>query len=194
MTQNAHNAVIHLGHQNGTVTLWTPNLPHPAVRLLAHLGPVVGVSVDASTGGRYMATSGQDGTVKVWDCRNWKGAVRSWQTRGGGADVEWSQKGVLAVASGGSVNVCSPILYLLFSTLTLTHTDEPLDIRQTGHPNYFHRHSASTAVPHSSYTSPPTYCAPILSFPGYPHSRTLCRAVKYTRPRIWRAKLRQFRS
>lgn len=105
MTQNKHNAVIHLGHQNGTVTLWTPNLPYPAVRLLAHLGPVVSVSVDPSTGGRYMATSGHDGTVKVWDCRNWKGAVRTWSTRGGGAEVEWSQKGVLAVATGGSVNV-----------------------------------------------------------------------------------------
>lgn len=105
MAQNVHNAVIHLGHQNGTVTLWTPNLPHPAVRLLAHLGPVVGLSVDPSTGGRYMATSGQDGIVKVWDCRNWKGAVRQWSTRGGGAELEWSQKGVLAVATGGSVNV-----------------------------------------------------------------------------------------
>ena len=105
MAQNLHNAVIHLGHQNGTVTLWTPNLPHPAVRLLAHLGPVVSVSVDPSTAGRYMATAGHDGTVKVWDCRNWKGAVRQWTTRGGSAELEWSQKGMLAVASGGSVNV-----------------------------------------------------------------------------------------
>jgi len=104
MAQNLHNAVIHLGHQNGTLTLWTPNLPHPAVRLLAHLGPVVSVSVDPSAGGRYMATAGHDGTVKVWDCRNWKGAVRQWTTRGGSAELEWSQKGALAVASGGSVN------------------------------------------------------------------------------------------
>ena len=105
MAQNLHNAVIHLGHQNGTATLWTPNLPHPAVRLLAHLGPVVSVSMDPSTGGRYMATAGHDGTVKVWDCRNWKGAVRQWTTRGGSTELEWSQKGALAVASGGSVNV-----------------------------------------------------------------------------------------
>ncbi|TCD66894.1 Small subunit (SSU) processome component [Steccherinum ochraceum] len=105
MTQNQHNAVIHLGHQNGTVTLWTPNLPHPAVRLLAHLGPVASISVDASTGGRYMATSGQDGAVKVWDCRNWKGAVRTWNTRGGAAELEWSQRGALVVGTGGSVNV-----------------------------------------------------------------------------------------
>ncbi|KAH9949714.1 BING4CT-domain-containing protein [Amylocystis lapponica] len=105
MAQNIHNAVIHLGHQNGTVTLWTPNLPHPAVRLLAHLGPVISASVDPSSAGRYMATAGQDSIVKVWDCRNWKGAVRQWTARGGGAELEWSQKGALAVSSGGSVNV-----------------------------------------------------------------------------------------
>ena len=52
-----------------------------------------------------MATAGHDGTVKVWDCRNWKGAVRQWTTRGGSAELEWSQKGMLAVASGGSANV-----------------------------------------------------------------------------------------
>ncbi|THH11630.1 hypothetical protein EW146_g7982 [Bondarzewia mesenterica] len=107
MAQNIHNAVIHLGHQNGTVTLWTPNLPEPAVRLLAHLGPVCGVSVDPSTGGRYMATAGADGIVKVWDCRSWKGAVRTWAARGGSAEVQWSQRGFLAVASGGTVNVYS---------------------------------------------------------------------------------------
>ncbi|KAF8965484.1 WD40-repeat-containing domain protein [Flammula alnicola] len=109
MTQNLHNAVIHLGHQNGCVTLWTPNLPHPAVQLLAHMGPVVSVSVDPSQGGRYMATAGRDGTVKVWDCRNWKGAVRDWTVRGGGdPELEWSARGYLAVASSGTVNVYNP--------------------------------------------------------------------------------------
>ncbi|KAG9311189.1 WD40-repeat-containing domain protein [Chiua virens] len=105
MAQNRHNAVIHLGHQNGVVSLWMPNLPHPAVQLLAHLGPVIGLSVDPSSGGRYMASSGADGTVKIWDCRNWKGVVREWTTRGGGAELEWSAKGALAVTTGGSVNI-----------------------------------------------------------------------------------------
>lgn len=128
MTQNRHNAVIHLGHQNGVVTLWTPNLPHPAVQLLAHLGPVVGLSVDPSTGGRYMASSGADGTVKVWDCRNWKGCVREWTTRGGGAELEWSAKGALAVATGGSVNMYTkPSIQTFFAPkvpppLYLTHS------------------------------------------------------------------------
>jgi U3 small nucleolar RNA-associated protein 7 len=74
--------------------------------VLSHLGPVVSVSVDPSQGGRYMATAGKDGTVKVWDCRNWKGTIREWNVRSAG-DIElaWSAKGALAVANGGSVNV-----------------------------------------------------------------------------------------
>ncbi|KAJ3826205.1 BING4CT-domain-containing protein [Lentinula raphanica] len=108
LAQNPHNAVLYLGHQNGCVTLWTPNLPHPAVKVLAHLGPLSSISVDPSESGRYMATAGKDGNVKVWDCRNWKGAVREWTLRSGGkgdAEVQWSQKGILAVGSGGSVNM-----------------------------------------------------------------------------------------
>lgn len=68
-----------------------------------------------------MASSGADGRVKVWDCRNWKGCIREWTPRsqgnsgGGGSagavggvsgiEVEYSQKGILGVASGGSVYV-----------------------------------------------------------------------------------------
>ncbi|KAF6746719.1 WD repeat-containing protein 46 [Ephemerocybe angulata] len=115
---NRHNAVVHLGHQNGCVTLWTPNLPKPAVQILSHMGPVTSISVNPSDGGsagsvnmpgRYMATAGRDGKVKIWDCRNWKGVVREWTVRGAGdVELEWSQKGYLGVLSGGSVNVYHP--------------------------------------------------------------------------------------
>ena len=54
-----------------------------------------------------MATAGVDGTVKLWDCRNWKDALRSWNSRGGNATLAWSQRGCLAVSSGGAVNVCT---------------------------------------------------------------------------------------
>jgi len=52
-----------------------------------------------------MASAGKDGCVKVWDCRNWKGAVREWIARGRSAVVEWSAKGALAVATGGAVTI-----------------------------------------------------------------------------------------
>ncbi|KAI5119540.1 hypothetical protein M0805_008526 [Coniferiporia weirii] len=107
LAQNPHTAVLYLGHQNGRVTLWTPNLAHAAVTLQAHRGGVSGVALDPRDGGRYLATAGVDGQVKVWDCRKW-GVVREWTARGGGGEVEWSAKGVLAVASGGTVNTYNP--------------------------------------------------------------------------------------
>ncbi|EJD08528.1 BING4CT-domain-containing protein [Fomitiporia mediterranea MF3/22] len=107
LAQNPQTAVLYLGHQNGRVTLWTPNLAHPAVSLLAHRGGITGLSVDPSDSGRYLATAGVDGLVKVWDSRTW-GVVREWTTRGGGGEVEWSAKGTLAVASGGTVNTYNP--------------------------------------------------------------------------------------
>jgi len=111
MTQNPHSAVIHLGHQNGTVTLWTPNMSTPHVRLLAHMGPVSSIAVDPShSGGRYMATAGADGRIKLWDCRNWKGCIREWTTRGAGGhpEVDFSARGHLATISSGVINVYGP--------------------------------------------------------------------------------------
>ena len=181
MAQNIHNAVIHLGHQNGCVTLWTPNLPHPAVQLLAHLGPVVGLSVDPSQGGRYMATAGRDGTVKVWDCRNWKGAVRDWALRGGGdAELDWSAKGSLAVASGGSVNVSSGFC--------LSHSCERLTGNGVDIYGPFNTHAdahqnPSAFVPDAPGHPSSTYLRAFHAVPGRSNHRALSRTFEY--PRAW---------
>ena len=43
---------------------------------------------------------------QVWDSRNYASPVREWSPRSGNASaLEWSQRGVLAVASGATVNV-----------------------------------------------------------------------------------------
>ncbi|TPX40146.1 hypothetical protein CcCBS67573_g10639, partial [Chytriomyces confervae] len=70
MAQNPYNAIINLGHANGTVTLWSPSMSEPLVKMLCHKGPVKAVAVD--NGGYYMATSGLDGQLKVWDIRSYK--------------------------------------------------------------------------------------------------------------------------
>lgn len=106
MTQNPHTAVLHLGHTNGTVTLWTPNLSTPALKLLAHRGPVTGISIDSRNGGRDMATCGMDGTIKVWDTRMLgKGPRREWHARRPASDLQYSQRGLLGVAWGPHVSV-----------------------------------------------------------------------------------------
>lgn len=46
MCQNPHNAIIHLGHHNGTVTLWSPNQKEALVKMLCHQGAVRSVAVD----------------------------------------------------------------------------------------------------------------------------------------------------
>lgn len=106
MTPNPLTAVMHLGHSNGTVTLWTPNMPQPVLSLLAHRGPVSGVSVSSRDGGREMATAGLEGSIKVWDCRMLgKGAVREWVSRKPANDLRYSQRGLLAAAWGSHVSI-----------------------------------------------------------------------------------------
>jgi U3 small nucleolar RNA-associated protein 7 len=106
MAQNPLTAVINLGHSEGTVTMWTPNLSSPALKMLAHRGPVSGISVAANGGGREMATSGMDGSVKVWDTRMLgRGAVREWVSRRPASDIQYSQRGLLGIAWGSHVSV-----------------------------------------------------------------------------------------
>ncbi|CAK9781522.1 WD40 repeat-like protein [Cutaneotrichosporon oleaginosum] len=105
MAQNPHSAIIHLGHANGTMTLWSPNMTTPHVKLLAHRGPLAGIAIDpsADSAGRYCATAGLDGTVKIWDGRMWGKEVRSWTVRNNPATLAYSGRGILAV--GGRTGV-----------------------------------------------------------------------------------------
>jgi U3 small nucleolar RNA-associated protein 7 len=63
MKQNPHNAVLHLGHSNGVVSLWSPSAGKPLVSMFCHKSPVTDVAVDRE--GRYMASAGLDGLLKV---------------------------------------------------------------------------------------------------------------------------------
>ncbi|VDN57781.1 unnamed protein product [Dracunculus medinensis] len=68
MTQNPNNAIIHTGHGNGTIQLWSPNVREPLIKLLAHPCTVQGISVE----GHYMASTGLDRFLRIWDVRNYK--------------------------------------------------------------------------------------------------------------------------
>lgn len=102
MAQNPSNAILHLGHSNGTVTLWSPNMSDPLVKMLCHRGPVQAIAVD--NGGNYMATAGLDGQLKVWDVRTYK-AVHEYFTPTPASSLSISQRGLLGVSYGPNVAV-----------------------------------------------------------------------------------------
>ncbi|TVY38062.1 putative U3 small nucleolar RNA-associated protein 7 [Lachnellula cervina] len=102
LTQNPQNAILHMGHQNGTVTLWSPNSTTPLVKLLAHRGPVRALAVDRE--GRYMVSTGQDLKMSVWDIRMFK-EVNSYFTRQPASSVAISDRGLTAVGWGTSTSI-----------------------------------------------------------------------------------------
>ncbi|KKA28763.1 hypothetical protein TD95_004795 [Thielaviopsis punctulata] len=102
LAQNPWNAILHVGHQNGTVTLWSPNSQEPHVKLLAHRGPVRSMAIDRS--GRYMVSTGQDLKMAVWDVRMFR-EVHNYYTRQPGSSVAISDTGLTAVSWGTSTSI-----------------------------------------------------------------------------------------
>ncbi|KAJ4144633.1 hypothetical protein LMH87_003508 [Akanthomyces muscarius] len=100
--QNRYNAIMHVGHQNGAVTLWSPNSQEPLVKLLAHRGPVRSLAMDRV--GRYMVSTGQDQRMAVWDIRMFK-EVNSYFTRQPASSVAISDTGLTAVGWGTKTTI-----------------------------------------------------------------------------------------
>ncbi len=108
MTQNPHNAILHIGNQNGTVTLWSPNSPQPLIKLLAHRGPVRSLAIDRQ--GRYMVSAGQDRRMNIWDIRMFKGEVNNYYTNAPASSLAISDTGLVAVGHGTRTTVWKDVL------------------------------------------------------------------------------------
>ncbi|XP_058678589.1 WD repeat-containing protein 46 [Ammospiza caudacuta] len=102
MAQDPATALIHLGHANGTVSLWTPNVAEPAVRLLAHRGAVRAIAVHGS--GRLMATAGLDRKIRIFDLRTF-GVLQEWGVPTGASQLDFSQRRLLAAACGDLLQI-----------------------------------------------------------------------------------------
>lgn len=102
LCQNPYNAILHVGHQNGTVTLWSPNSTEALVKAQVHRGPVRSLAIDRQ--GRYMVSTGQDSKMAVWDIRMFK-EVHSYSVPVPGSTVAISDRGLAAVGWGTQVSV-----------------------------------------------------------------------------------------
>eukprot|EP00931_Biecheleriopsis_adriatica_P036345 TRINITY_DN20939_c1_g1_i1.p1 TRINITY_DN20939_c1_g1~~TRINITY_DN20939_c1_g1_i1.p1 ORF type:complete len:616 (+),score=186.28 TRINITY_DN20939_c1_g1_i1:51-1850(+) len=101
MRQNPKNAVMHLGHTKGLVTLWTPTVKEPVVKLFCHSAQVTSLAVS----GNYMVTSGSESKWKVWDLRTYK-EVHSMRTFGHApSSIDVSDTGLVAIGHGSHFEV-----------------------------------------------------------------------------------------
>jgi U3 small nucleolar RNA-associated protein 7 len=119
MRQNPYNAVLCLGHANGTVTMWTPNMTVPAVKMLTHVGAVTALAIDPT--GHQLVTAGVDRQVKVWDVRTFK-PLHAYFANAPATALDVSQRGFLAVAQGRRLQVWRDALAEKARAPYLTHS------------------------------------------------------------------------
>jgi len=106
MRQNPKNAVVHVGHNNGTVTMWTPTVKAPVVKLWTHAGNVNSIAIHDN----YMATAGADGFWKVWDLRKYE-PLHTYKSFGHAvSDIDISMTGLVSVGFGAHLEVWKDVL------------------------------------------------------------------------------------
>ncbi|CAK1556099.1 unnamed protein product [Leptosia nina] len=105
MTHNPYNAMVCLGNSQGVVSMWAPTVKKPLAKILCHKTPLTAIAVDQR--GMYMATSGVDRSLKIWDIRNLDGPLQHYKLRSSATDLDFSQKDMLAVGLGEVVEIYS---------------------------------------------------------------------------------------
>lgn len=107
LVQNPANAVLHAGHANGTVTLWSPAQQQYLVKLQCHKGGAAITDVAVDLEGRTMVTAGLDRQIGVWDLRTYQLRHAYYCSAGVPASLDISQRGLLAVGHAGHVTIWS---------------------------------------------------------------------------------------
>ncbi|KAL3939413.1 MAG: hypothetical protein SGBAC_005855 [Bacillariaceae sp.] len=107
MRQNPKNAVMHLGHKNGTVSLWSPASSQFLAKLHCHKGAAVtSMAIDLS--GNYMITGGADRQVHIWDVRKFRKTHSYFCPAGPPQSMDLSQRNVLGIGHATHATFWSP--------------------------------------------------------------------------------------
>ena len=105
MRQNRMNGVMLTGHGSGEVLMWTPNMGStPVVKILAHASATLS-SLSVSRCGTYLATTGKDSRMKVWDIRKSYKCLYDYFTPTPAVATDFSDTGLLGVAIGNQVQI-----------------------------------------------------------------------------------------
>ena len=105
MRQNASTGVVHVGHGDGCVSLWTPSIAEPVMKIRSHYGPV---SALACHDEMYLVTAGGEGKWKIWDLRKANAPMNAYSYRGAPpSSIDVSQTGMIGIGNGVRVSVFS---------------------------------------------------------------------------------------
>ncbi|UPR02232.1 BING4CT (NUC141) domain-containing protein [Chloropicon primus] len=127
MCRNPFNGIVLCGHAGGTITMWSPNMTVPLVKMLCHRGPVNSLAVDQS--GRYLVTIGSDKQMKVWDVRTYK-LLHAYFCSAPAKSVEISQRGLVGISWGSRVQVWKDALHVKAKAPYMNHQQDSGYIRQ----------------------------------------------------------------
>jgi U3 small nucleolar RNA-associated protein 7 len=106
MRHNPANAVIHAGHSNGTVTLWSPAQSTYLVKMkCCPKGSTAITDLAIDLTGHTMVTSGIDRQIRVWDLRMYRERHAYYCSAGVPVSLDISQRGLLAVGHAGHVTI-----------------------------------------------------------------------------------------
>lgn len=103
MAHNPYNGVTCTGDSRGVVSMWSPTVKEPLAKMLCHPTPMTALAVDPK--GTYMATSGLDRHVKIWDIRSLKGPTCDYILRYAANEIAISQRGLLALGMGNQCEI-----------------------------------------------------------------------------------------
>ena len=105
LRQNASTGVVHVGHGDGCVSLWTPTIAEPVMKIRSHYGPV---SALACHDEMYLVTAGGEGKWKIWDLRKASAPLNAYSYRGAPpSSIDVSQTGMIGIGNGVRVSVFS---------------------------------------------------------------------------------------
>lgn len=103
MAHNPYNGVTCIGDSKGVVSMWSPTVKEPLAKMLCHSTPMAALAVDPK--GTYLATSGLDRHVKIWDVRALSGPTCDYILRDPANQLAISQRGLLAFGMGNQCEI-----------------------------------------------------------------------------------------
>jgi U3 small nucleolar RNA-associated protein 7 len=103
---NPSNAILHAGHTNGTVTLWSPAQSTYLVKMkCSSNGSTAITDLAIDLRGQTMVTSSMDRQIRVWDLRMYRERHAYYCAAGVPTSLDISQRGLLGVGHAGHVTI-----------------------------------------------------------------------------------------